>query len=76
MLLAVAEIMFRMISQIFKGIEILVFNFPSGASAFDEYFDVCLINEEVGYPTAMKRNFVIQKSLRCRLPGFRLKVCR
>ena len=54
MLNTVAEIVFRMISLIFKGIEIFVFNFPSGASSFDEDFDICLINRDIGYPTAVE----------------------
>ena len=48
MLLAVAEIMFRMIAQIFKGVEIFVFTFQSGAPSFDDHFDICLIIGEVG----------------------------
>ena len=54
MLIAVAEIVFRMISLIFKGVEIFVFNFPPGAAAFDKHFDIGLINRDVGYPTAVK----------------------
>ncbi len=59
MFLAVTEIMFRMISQIFKGIEIFVFNFPPGASSRDEHFNIRLINGDVGYPAAMKGYLVI-----------------
>ena len=59
MFLAVTEIMFCMVSQIFKSIEIFVFNFPPGASSFDEYFDIRLINGNVGYPAAMKGYLVI-----------------
>ena len=59
-LFTVAKIMFRMISQIFKGIEIFVFNFPSGASSFDEYFDIGLINRNVGYPATMKDDLSIR----------------
>ena len=59
MLTAVAEIMFRMIAQIFKGVEIFVFYFPPGAAAFDKHFNIRLINRYVGHPTAMKGDFVI-----------------
>ena len=59
MFLAVTEIMFRMISQIFKGIKIFIFNFPPGASSFDKYFNICLINGDVGYPASMKGDFII-----------------
>ena len=60
MFLAVTEIMFCVISQVFKGIEIFVFNFPPGASSFDEHFDIRLINGYVGYPGAMKGDLVIR----------------
>ena len=59
MLLVVAEIMFRMISQIFKGIEIFVFNFPSDAFSFDKHFDIRLINGDVGYLSAIKGDLII-----------------
>ena len=61
MLTAVAEIVSRMISQIFKGVKVFVFNFPPGAATFDKRFDIGLINRDVGYPTAVKGDLVISK---------------
>ena len=58
--IAMAEIMLRMIPLILQGVEIFIFNFPSGPAAFDKGFDICLINKDIGNPAAMKRLFPVR----------------
>ncbi len=52
--IAMTKIMLCVVTLILQGIEIFIFNFPSGPTALDKHLDIGLINKNIGNPTAMK----------------------
>jgi len=56
-LLSVAIVMFNLVALIFQGIEGFVFDFPAGASAFNQVLNIVSGNREIGYPTVMVGGF-------------------
>jgi hypothetical protein len=51
-LLAVSEIVFRVVSLILQGVEIFIFDLPSGAAGSDKFRDIVRVDRNVGHPTA------------------------
>ena len=61
--LSVAEIMLNMIALIFQGIKGLIFNFPSGTSAFDQRADIVFGYHNIGHPAIAVGDLVIFDNL-------------
>ena len=59
MFLAVAEVVFEVVTLIFEGVERLVFNFPAGTAGLDQLNDVMFTDLLVGYPTVVISGFLI-----------------
>ncbi len=51
---SMAVIVLCVVSLVFEGIEIFVFNFPPGATSNNEDFNIVLIDRDIGDPTGMK----------------------